>query len=96
MHTDPDSSQARDLTSVDAACLLDREIETARERFGVEITSRLIECSPSGALLGIVRPGDLLVLGSNGHGAIHATLFGSTVSSLLDRTTVPTVVVRGS
>jgi nucleotide-binding universal stress UspA family protein len=96
MHTDPDSSQVRDLTSVDAACLLDREIESARERFGADISGRLIECSPSVALLGIVSPGDLLVLGSNGHGAIHATLFGSTVSSVLDRTTVPTVVVRSS
>lgn len=94
MHTDPDSSQARDLTNVDAACLLDREIERAREQFGARITGQLIEHSPSAALLGLVRPGDLLVLGSNGHGAIHATLFGSTVSSILDRTTVPTVVVR--
>lgn len=96
MHADPDSSQARDLTSVDASCLLDREIESAREQFGADITGRLIECSPSAALLGLVGPGDLLVLGSNGHGAIHATLFGSTVSSVLDRTTVPTVVVRSS
>jgi nucleotide-binding universal stress UspA family protein len=96
MHAYPDSSQARDLTSVDAACLLDREIESAREQFGADITGRLIEGSPSAALLGLVGPCDLLVLGSNGHGAIHSTLFGSTVSSVLDRTQVPTVVVRSS
>jgi nucleotide-binding universal stress UspA family protein len=94
MHADPDSSQVRDLTRVDAACLLDREVESARDQFGAEVTARLIECSPSAALLGIVRHGDLLVMGSSGHGAIHATLFGSTVSSVLDRCSVPTVVVR--
>jgi nucleotide-binding universal stress UspA family protein len=94
MHADPDSSQVRDLTKVDAACLLDREVEAGREQFGADITSRLVECSPSAALLGTVRHGDLLVLGSNGHGAIHSTLFGSTVNTVLDHCTVPTVIVR--
>jgi nucleotide-binding universal stress UspA family protein len=47
-------------------------------------------------VLEVVRHGDLLVLGSKGHGAIHATLFGSTVSAVLDRCSVPTVVVRGT
>jgi nucleotide-binding universal stress UspA family protein len=95
IHADPDSSQVRDTTQVDAACLLDREVEGAREQFTAEVTGRLIECGPSAALLGTVRQGDMLVLGSSGHGAIHATLFGSTVSSVVDRCTVPTVVVRG-
>jgi nucleotide-binding universal stress UspA family protein len=94
MHTDPDSSQVRDLTRVDAACLLEREVEAAREQFAADITGRLVECSPSAALLGTVRRGDLLVLGSKGHGAIHSTLFGSTVSTVLDHCTVPTVIVR--
>jgi nucleotide-binding universal stress UspA family protein len=96
MHSDPDSSQVRDLTRVDAACLVDREVETVRERFAAEVAGRLIECSPASALLATVRHGDLLVLGSNGHGAIHATLFGSTVSTVLDRCSVPTVVVRST
>jgi nucleotide-binding universal stress UspA family protein len=94
MHADPDSSQVRDLTRVDAACLLDREVEAAREQFGADITGRLVECSGSAALLGTVRQGDLLVLGSKGHGAIHSTLFGSTVNTVLDHCTVPTVIVR--
>ena len=96
MHADPDSSQARDLTRMDAASLLDREVESAREQFAAEVTGRLVECSPSTALLDTVRHGDLLVVGSKGHGAIHTTLFGSTVSSVLDHCDVPTVVVRGS
>ncbi len=94
MHSFPDSSQARDLTQVDAACLLDREVEAAREQFGCEVTGRLMECSPSAALFTTVRHGDLLVVGSKGHGSVHATLFGSTVSTVLDRCPVPTVVVR--
>jgi nucleotide-binding universal stress UspA family protein len=94
MHVYPDSSQVRDLTQVDAACLLDREVEVIREQFGADVTGRLVECSPSAALLSSVRHGDLLVLGSDGHGAVHTTLFGSTVSSVLDRCSVPTVVVR--
>lgn len=96
MHADPDSSLVRDLTRVDAACLVDREVESVREQFAAEVNGRLIECSPASALLGTVRHGDMLVLGSNGHGAIHATLFGSTVSTVLDRCSVPTVVVRST
>ncbi len=95
-YSNPDSSQVLDLTRVEAACLLAREVESAREQFGADVTGRLIECSPPAALLGVVQPGDLLVLGSTGHGAIHATLFGSTVSSVLDRCSVPCVVVRSS
>ena len=94
MHAFPDSSQARDLTHVDAACLLDREVEAAREQFAAEVTGQLMECSPSAALFSTVHHGDLLVLGSKGHGAIHATLFGSTVNTVLDQCAVPTVVVR--
>ena len=64
---DFDRSDARDLTRVDAACLLDREVESARERFGCDVSGHLVECSPSAALLGAVQPGDLLVMGSDGH-----------------------------
>ena len=96
MHTAPDSSQAWDLTRVDAACLLDREVEIAREQFAAEVDGRLIECGPATSLLGLVRHGDTLVLGSKGHGAVHTMLFGSTVVTALDRCKVPTVVVRNS
>jgi len=96
MHADPDSAQARDLTRIDAACLVDHEVQSAREQFAAEVTGQLVECSPATAVLEVVRHGDLLVLGSKGHGAIHATLFGSTVSAVLDRCSVPTVVVRGT
>jgi nucleotide-binding universal stress UspA family protein len=82
------------LTQVDAACLLDREVEAAHEQFACEVSGQLIDFSPSAALLATVRDGDLLVVGSEGHGSVHTTLFGSTVSTLLDQCPVPTVVVR--
>ena len=88
--------QARDLTNVDAACLLDRAVESAREQFGSEVAGQLVERGPATALLETVRDGDLLVMGSRGRGALAARLFGSTVNTVLDRCAVPVVVVRGA
>lgn len=96
LHADPDSANARDQTQLDAGRVVDSAVESVREQFAAEVTGRLIENSPAAALLGVVRHEDLLVLGSHGHGAIHSTLFGSTVNSVLDRCAVPTVVVRGA
>ncbi|HEY4608673.1 MAG TPA: universal stress protein [Ilumatobacteraceae bacterium] len=90
---DAASSQARDLTQVEAACLVDRAVESARERFGAEVTGELVEADPSDGLLDVVRGGDLLVVGSRGRGALTAGLFGSTVNTVLDRCVVPVVVI---
>ena len=92
---DMSSSQVRDLTNVDAALLLDRAVEAAQERFAVDVTGQLVESGPATALLETVRDGDLLVVGSSGRGALAANIFGSTVNTLLDRSAVPLVVVRG-
>lgn len=93
---DTTSSQARDLTNVDAACLLDRAVETAREQFAQEVAGQLVESGPATALLETVCDGDLLVVGSSGRGALAAGIFGSTVNAVLDRSSVPVVVVRGT
>ncbi len=93
---DTSSSQARDLTNVDAACLLDVAVESARERCAVEVSGELVESGAVTALLETVRDGDLLVVGSRGRGALAENLFGSTVNSVLDRCVVPVVVVRGA
>ncbi|MGD9997024.1 MAG: universal stress protein [Ilumatobacteraceae bacterium] len=87
-------SQARDLTQVDAACVLDRAVELARELCPGDVTGQLVETGPASALLDAVRDGDLLVVGSRGHGAIMAGLIGSTVNSVVERSAVPVVVVR--
>ena len=92
---DVGSSQARDLTMVDAATVVDRAVAVARMHCGVDVTGELVEGSPVWAVLQAVRDGDLLVLGSRGRGAVVAGLFGSTVNSVLDHCGVPVVVVRG-
>jgi nucleotide-binding universal stress UspA family protein len=89
------TAQGRDLTEIDAACVLERGVEMARERCATDVTGRLIEASPATALLDAARDGDLLVVGSSGRGALSATFFGSTVNSVLEQAAVPVVVVRG-
>jgi len=90
---DASSSQARDLTNIDAACLLERAVENAREEFSAEVTGTLVESGPTTALLETIRDCDLLVVGSHGRGALSSR-FGSTVNSLMDQCSVPLVVVR--
>ena len=90
---DAGASQARDLTKVDAACVLDQAMEVARDRFAAGVKGLLVEDSAPSALLASVHDGDLLVLGSRGRGAIRARLFGSTVNAVLDEAAVPVVVI---
>jgi nucleotide-binding universal stress UspA family protein len=96
LSVDTSSSQARDLTNIDAACLLGRAVESARERFTIDIREELVEAGSATALFETTRDGDLLVVGSRGRGALAANLFGSTVNTVLDRSAVPVVVVRGA
>ena len=91
---DGPDSQARDLTQVDAARVLDAAVEYVRERARVAVEGKLLEGSPASAVLEVVVDGDLLVMGSRGRGALRAGLFGSTVNSVLDRAAVPVAVVR--
>ena len=93
---DTNSAHARDLVRVDAACVLDRAVESAREQFAAEVSGQLVEGGSATALLETVRDGDLLVIGSSGRGALAANLFGSTVNQVLDGSAVPVVVVRGA
>ncbi|MEO6653231.1 MAG: universal stress protein [Ilumatobacteraceae bacterium] len=92
--TDTASVQGRDLTEIDAACTLDRAVETARERFAAVVTPTLVEGGPVMALLETARDGDILVLGSRGRGALRSRIFGSTANSILDAAAVPVVIVR--
>ena len=86
--------QAHDLTLVDAALVLDDAVEWARERCSVDVVGQLAEDSPAVGLLSVVRDGDLLVLGSRGQGALRASVFGSTVNTVLDHADVTVAVVR--
>ncbi len=93
---DAGSAQGHDITKIDAACLLDRATEAARERCAADVIDVLVEDTPVSALLETVRDGDLVVVGSRGRGAVRAGLFGSTVNSVLEQSAVPVVVVRGT
>ena len=90
---DTAGEQARDFTRVDAACVLEKAVESARERCGVNVTGELVEGRVVTDLLDSVRDGDLLVMASSGKGAIVASLLGSTVNSVLEQSSVPVVVV---
>jgi nucleotide-binding universal stress UspA family protein len=87
--------QERDLTEIDAACILEEALRVARARCGMEVTGRLMERAPVTAVLDSVQDGDLLVLGSRGRGAVMSSVLGSTVMGVLDHAMVPVVVVRG-
>jgi nucleotide-binding universal stress UspA family protein len=90
---DAASAQARDTTRIDAACVLERMVELAREAIQGPITDVLIENPTVAGLIDQVREGDLLVLGSRGRGAVRSALFGSTVNSMLDHSPVTVVVI---
>jgi nucleotide-binding universal stress UspA family protein len=91
---DGSSSEARDLTRVDAARVLDHAVELGRDMCGGDVIGELVEVSPVSAILDFVGDGDLLVLGSRGRGAWRTGLFGSTVNRVLDEAAVPVAVVR--
>ena len=88
------AEQVRDLTRIDAATVLDRATEFARERCGVTVKDVLVEGRAATALLDAARDGDVLVLGAEGRGAIAAGLLGSTVNNVIEQSAVPVVVVR--
>ncbi len=85
--------QGRDLTEIDAACTLDKVVETARERCAAVVTPTLVEGGPVTALLDTARDGDILVLGSRGRGALRSRIFGSTANSILDAAAIPVVII---
>ena len=89
-----DDVAGRDVARIDAAVVLERAVESARERCGATVESRFVEGGPVAGLLDAVRDGDLLVLGSRGRGPVRSGLFGSTANSVLDAAAVPVVVVR--
>ena len=91
---DTHSEQVRDLTRIDAATVLDRAAEFARERCGVAVKDLLVEGGAATAMLDSVRDGDVLVLGAEGRGAIAAGLLGSTTNRVVEQSAVPVVVIR--
>jgi nucleotide-binding universal stress UspA family protein len=84
----------RDLLHVDAARLLDRALEHARDVARVEVRGELIENAPAEALLNAAVDADLVVVGTRGRGGLRSALFGSVAQTVASRSCRPTVVVR--
>lgn len=91
---DTRGEQMRDLIRIDAATVLDRSVERARERCGATVKDELIEGRGATALLDSTRDGDLLVIGAEGRGAIAAGFLGSTVNAVVEQAAAPVVIVR--
>lgn len=75
-----------------------REIQTLAEKVrdqGVEATAMLLRGSTVKALLAEAEKlsADLLVLGSHGHGLMHRVLLGSVSQAVLQKSTVPVLLI---
>jgi len=88
------SAQARDIMCVDARSTLDRIVTAASTRAtGCSVRGRLVEDSPSAALLDEGADADLLVVGSRGRGGLRSMLFGSVAHAVTEHAPCPTVVI---
>jgi nucleotide-binding universal stress UspA family protein len=74
--------------------LTDEMERRARERRGfVEVRATLIDDAPLPGLIDAVKPVDLLVVGSRGHGRVSSVLIGSVSQGLAAHAPCPVVVV---
>jgi nucleotide-binding universal stress UspA family protein len=75
--------------------LLEKAIgEVAGEVEEVEIDRQVVEGAPARVLLGTVTAGDLLVVGSRGHGGFRGLLLGSVSQQCVHHAPCPVVVVH--
>lgn len=61
---------------------------------GLETTTEVVTGEVAPALLGAVRPGDLLVLTTHGRTGVARWFFGSVAEAVIRRSPVPVLVVR--
>jgi nucleotide-binding universal stress UspA family protein len=62
----------------------------------VSVTTQLVEASPSRALIQRAESGDfdLIVMGSHGHGRLHASLLGCVSQKVLAASPIPVLLAR--
>jgi nucleotide-binding universal stress UspA family protein len=70
--------------------------EAVGETTDVEIERQVVEGQAAAVLIGAAAPGDLLVVGSRGHGGFAGLLLGSVSQQCVHHAQCPVVVVRPS
>jgi nucleotide-binding universal stress UspA family protein len=70
--------------------------EAVGETTDVEIERQVVEGQAAAVLIGAAAPGDLLVVGSRGHGGFAGLLLGSVSQQCVHHAQCPVVVVRSS
>jgi nucleotide-binding universal stress UspA family protein len=70
-----------------------RTEDSEQSRPAVHLSQQLIEGHPAQALLEMITPADLLVVGSRGHGTFAGTMLGSISQHLVAHACCPVVVV---
>jgi len=75
--------------------LIDEHVKEIREH-GSHAESKIVYGKPSVEIANYIAQSeaDFLVIGSHGHSRLRETLLGSTASKVLDKVTVPTLVVK--
>lgn len=95
----PHGSAGVDLSDLHSAAegLLERSLaEVGDESDGVEIERLVIQGAAAAILVSAVAPGDLLVVGSRGHGGFVDVLLGSVSQQCVHHAPCPVVVVHAS
>jgi nucleotide-binding universal stress UspA family protein len=89
-------ADARDLARVAEETLETALGEAVGETTDVEIERQVVEGQAAAVLIGAAAPGDLLVVGSRGHGGFADLLLGSVSQQCVHHAQCPVVVVRSS
>ena len=64
------------------------------EEQGFTVTSEIRQGDAAQEIVASCRPGDVIVMATHGRGGLHRLLLGSVASAILQRATVPVLLIR--